>query len=103
MGQGEDDVEVLDREQVGPPGLEPVDLNERMALGAVPIATRVVDRTSMSAAITGFEVTTQGGRSTLAQVSDDPALDGTDRMGLFMMLSMSAQEIAELRRSPCSG
>ena len=93
-------MEVLDREQVGPPSLEPVGLSKRLTLRAVPIATRVIDRTAVSAAIAGFEMTAEGGGSALAQVSDHLTLDGTQPMGLGITLPMAAQEVAEFRRRP---
>jgi hypothetical protein len=96
-------VEVLDREQVGPAGLEPVGLSKRLTFWAVPIATRVIDGAAVSTTITGFEMTAEGSGSTLAQVSDHLALDGAHPMGRRIMLPMLAKEVAEFGRRPLSG
>ena len=103
MGQGEDDVEVLDREQIGTPSLEPVGLSKRLTFWAVPIATRVIDRAAVPATVTGFEMTTEGCRSALTQRPDHLTLNGTHPMGFRITLPMTAQEFAEFRRRPGSG
>ena len=93
--QGEDDVEVLDREEIGASCLDPIGLSQRLTLGAVPVAARVVDGAPVPALVAGFEVTTEGCRSTLTQVADGVELDGTHLMGVRITLSMTAKEITE--------
>ena len=101
--QGEDDVEVLDREQIGTSGFDPIGLSHGLTLGAVSVAARVIDGASVPASVAGFEVTTEGGRSTLTQVADHLVLDATHRMGGRITLPMLAKEVAELRRCRHSG
>ena len=96
--QGEDDVEVLDREQIGTSGFDPIGLSQRLTLGAVPVAARVIDGAPVPALVAGFEVATEGCRSTLTQVADGVALNGTHLMGVRITLSMTAKEITEFRR-----
>ena len=60
MGQGEDDMEVVDRERVGAAGFEPVGLSERLTLRTVTVATRVADSAPVPAAMTRLEVTAGG-------------------------------------------
>ena len=98
MRQGEDDVEVFNRKEVGTSRLDPVGLSQRLTLGAVPVAARVIDGAPVPAAITGFEVPAEGGRSTFAQRADHLVLDGTHPMGRCVTLPMTAQEVAEFRR-----
>ena len=94
VGQGEDDVEVFNREQVGTSRLDPVGLSQRLTLGTVSIAARVIDGASVPAAITGFEVPAEGGRPTFAQRADHLVLDATQPMGRRITLPMAAQEVA---------
>jgi hypothetical protein len=50
--QREDDMEVGDGEQIGAARREPILLGEELTLGAVAVATGVVDGTPMPAAVT---------------------------------------------------
>jgi hypothetical protein len=94
VGQGEDDVEVFNREQVGTSRLGPVGLSQRLTLGTVSVAARVIDGTPVPAAITGFEVPAEGGRSAITECADHLVLDGTQPMGRRITLPMTAQEVA---------
>ena len=51
VGQREDDVEVFNREKVGAPRLEPVDLRQCLTLRAVTVAAGVVDSAPMPIAV----------------------------------------------------
>ena len=81
VGQREDDVEVGDGEQVGAAGLEPVLLGEQLALRAVAVATGVVDGAAVSAAVTLFEVTAEGGGAAGREGTQDLVLEQRDLMG----------------------
>jgi len=72
--QGEDYVVVGDREQFFLPSLEPFGLGQRLALGAVAVATRVVRGDSMPAPIALLDVTAECGRTTLNNCTQDAAL-----------------------------
>jgi hypothetical protein len=82
VGQGEDDVEILDGKQVCSSRLDPIGLSQRLTLGAVSVTARVIDGAPVPAAITGFEVTAEGCSSTFTQRADHFVLDGTHPMGL---------------------
>ncbi len=98
MRQGEDDVEILDRQQVSASCLEPVGLSQGLTLRAMAIATGMVDGAPVPAAVTGFEMTTEGCSSTLTQGADHLVLDGTHPMSRRITLPMTAQEVAEFER-----
>jgi hypothetical protein len=49
-------MEIRDRQQVGLPVREPLGFGERLTLGAMTVATRVVGHTLMVTPITGFDV-----------------------------------------------
>ena len=59
--QREDDVEVRNRQQVGPARGEPPFLGERLALGAMPIAARVVGDPHGAAPVTRLPMPAEGG------------------------------------------
>ena len=60
-GQREDQMEVGDRQQFGGPLLQPLGAGQRLALGAMPIAARVIGDRAVVAAVAGRDVTAQGG------------------------------------------
>jgi len=95
VGQGEDDMEVVDGQQIGAAGLEPVGLSQGLTLRAMAISTGMVDGAPVPAAVTGFEMTAQGCSSTLTQGADHLVLDGAHPMGRRITLPMTAQEVAE--------
>jgi hypothetical protein len=72
--QREDDVEVGDGEQIRASGFEPVLLGEELALRAVAVATGVVDRAPVTAAVTLLEVAAQGGGAAGREGAQDPLL-----------------------------
>ena len=79
MGQGEDDVEVVDGEKVGAPRFEPVRLSQCLTLRAVTVAAGVVDGAPVPAAVTRFEVTAEGRGTALAEGPEHLVLDGAHR------------------------
>ena len=90
MGQGEDDVEVLDGKQVSASRLEPVGLSQCLTLRAVTIATGVVDGAAVPAAVTGFEMTAERCGAALADGSDHFVSDGAHRVRSGIALAMTA-------------
>lgn len=98
VGQGEDDVEVVDGEKVGAPRLEPVGLSQCLALRTVTVAARVVDGAPMPTAATRFEVAAEGRGTALGESADDLVLRAAHRMRSGVALAMTAQDVAELGR-----
>jgi len=64
---GEHHMEVLDREQFLPAGLQPGGPITRLAFGTVPVATRVIDRRLCVASRAAQQVASHRGRATGAQ------------------------------------
>jgi hypothetical protein len=67
-------VEVLDVEEFLLSRLEPAGSRRRLALGAMPIAARVVNRLLVTAVVTLFEMTSQGCRPALCEILQYSAL-----------------------------
>src|SRR3990170_4016527 len=74
MRKREDLVEVGDGEQVTSLGLDPKRLVKTLALGAVPVAAGVIDRTLAPAVIAALQASSQGCGATRGQRRDDPGL-----------------------------
>src|SRR3546814_19875252 len=60
-GEGEDDVEIADRKQVGLAGLEPGACGGALASGAVPVPATVVRDPPVAAVGTGLDVPAESG------------------------------------------
>ena len=63
--QGEDDVEVSDRQQVGLALGQPGARGGALALGAVPVAAAVVGDAPVAAVLAGLDMTAQGRRAAM--------------------------------------
>src|ERR1700720_536619 len=61
--QGEDQVEIADRQQVGLAGGEPVLRRRALALGAMPVAAGGVGDPPVAALLTALDMTAEGGRA----------------------------------------
>ncbi len=60
--QGEDDVEVADRQEIGLALREPCPRGRALALGAVPVAAGVVGDTQMAAVVAALDMAAERGR-----------------------------------------
>ena len=61
--QGEDQVEVADRQQIGLAGSEPILRRRALALRAMPVATRVVGDLTVAAILAALDMTAEGRRA----------------------------------------
>jgi hypothetical protein len=61
--QGEDQVEVPDRQQIGLAGGEPILRRRALALGAMPVAARVVGDPAVAAVLAALDMTAEDGRA----------------------------------------
>src|SRR5690349_5199513 len=61
--QGEDQMEIADRQQIGLAGGEPVARRRALALGTVAIAARVVGDPAVAAILTALDMTAERRRS----------------------------------------
>ena len=74
MGKGKDTVEIRDGQQVGQARLDPPCLGERLALGAVAVAARMVPRLVGPTVVALEQVPAQGGGATLLDRAHHPEL-----------------------------
>jgi hypothetical protein len=61
--QGEDQVEVADRQQIGLAGSESVLRRRALALGTMPVAARVVSDPAVAAILATLDMAAEGGRA----------------------------------------
>jgi len=61
--QREDQMEVADRQQIGLARGKPISRRRALALGAMPVATRVVGDPAMAAILTALDVAAEGSRA----------------------------------------
>jgi hypothetical protein len=100
LGHGEDEVEVLHREEAALLGLDPPSLLEVLTLGAVAVATGVVQGDFARAVVAHKEVATQKRRSARDDVADHPA---ALRPQPLQESSMCFEDLRELRRAASWG
>ena len=70
--QGEDHVEVADRQQIGLAGGEPILRRRALALGAMAVAAGVVGDPAVAAILAALDMTAEGGRSGSARSPTSP-------------------------------
>ena len=91
MGQGEDDVEVRDRQELCATFFEPALLGHGLTLRTVAIPTGVVDSPSNAAVVAALDVPTKGRRAT--------TYDGVQRLqllaGACVRFAMQRTEVAD--------
>src|SRR5689334_3439357 len=63
--QGEDQVEVADRQQVGFASGKPVPRRRALAFGTMAVATRVISDPAVATVLTALDMSAEGGRATL--------------------------------------
>jgi hypothetical protein len=78
--QGEDDVEVLDRQQLALAGIDPRGTLAATALGAVAVAAGVVADRAVTTVVAFFDVSTEGRGAAFLDVRHRLALLGAQRM-----------------------
>jgi len=86
LRQGEDDVEVFDRQQLGRPILQPLSAHERLALRAMPFAAAVERNALMTAGIPLLDVATQRRRAAAPGGSHDTALPMAERVSVIVTI-----------------
>ena len=99
-GQGENDVEVVDGQDVLDPPLDPAGLGQALALGAVPIAARVVGRPA-EVTVAGrahIEVSAQSLGPAELDIAHDLALVSGQNVALSVRLPMRSEDVGDLNR-----
>ena len=84
LRQGEDDVEVFDRQQLGLPILQPLSAHERLALRAMPVAAAVERNALVPAGVALLDVATQRRRATVLYGGHDTALPTAERVSVIV-------------------
>lgn len=103
--QGEDDVEILDRQQVCPLCFQPFRSRGGLAFGTVAITAGVIDRLLMAAAVADFQVSTEGRRPAGRQSAQDASLRKRHQLAAFTeeIVLISADHVAHFESRPATG
>lgn len=78
-------------------GLEPLGFLQALALGAMPIAARVVGDTGLSARIAGVHVASECGRAALRNVAHDGLLSYGDAVSLLVGFPVHTENVRDLQ------
>ncbi len=104
MREREDDVHIRHVEQVPLTRVEPALARLRLALRAVPIATRVIGDGLMPAGVTPIDVAAQGGSATAGDRPEDGSLLHTQpRMLREEGVTLRVEDIGHLHGRPAHG
>ena len=95
--QGEDHVEVRNRQEVGLPCRQPLLLGARLTLRAVAIATRVIGEAHHPAAVTRLPMPAEGGGAAGRDRPDRPMLDRGESMRARIRLAMGAHDVGQFQ------
>jgi hypothetical protein len=100
LRHSEDDVEVLRVQQLGVPVLDPRGPGQGLALGAMPIATRVVANPVVVAVITLLDMAAEGGRPAVLDRGHDAPLGGRQRAVLLgtIGVAIAAEDVRHFQR-----
>jgi hypothetical protein len=100
LRHGEHHVEVRDGQQVRLTVVEPFCSGERLALRAVPVATRVVGDALVSTGVALLDVTAQGCCAALLNGAHDTTLLTVERIGMQMPVcgAVTVQDVRQLQR-----
>src|SRR3546814_17142998 len=98
-GEGEDDVEIADRKQVGLAGLEPGACGGALASGAVPVPATVVRDPPVAAVGTGLDVPAESGGAAMLDRRHDLELVQAQMPGMGGAIgrSSSPENIGDLK------
>ncbi len=95
--QGEDDMEVLNGEELFPPGLDPLLFLQELALGAVPVPARVVGYLEVAALLALVDVSPQCGSSADLDGVHGAQVSEGELMGVSVRGAVSAEDVGHLR------
>lgn len=102
IGQGEDDVEVLDGQELVEALLQPPLLGQRLALRTVPVAAGVVGVAQLAAAIADLEVAPEHGRAAGLDRPHDAVLLGRHHRTVSVTVgrTVEPEDVGHLPRWP---
>ncbi len=103
--QGENDVEILHRKQLGGAGLDPPRRLGGLALGAVAVAARVIRDLPVSAPVARLDMPAQGRRAAAGQVDQGTALLRGEGIPVRLEegVAMSPDDVGDLDPWPVHG
>jgi len=96
VGQGEDVVEVADRQQLRLTVGQPARPGQALALGAMAIAARIVNRPLVPTVITAFQMAAQGRRATAFDSGHDALVFQRQWVPLPIGGAVEAEDIGDL-------
>lgn len=100
MRHGEDDVEILDRQQFGLAIFEPLRTRERLALRTVPIAAAVESDALVAAGIALLDVAAQRGRAAALDGAHHAALPTAQAVGMVTTIGRPRRRKMSATSSP---
>ena len=98
-GQGEDDVEIADRQQIGLAGREPIRRRRALTLWAMAIAARVVSDAAVATILAALDVPAERGRASLLDRRHDLELTQAHMPGIGSapVGSMAMKDVCDLQ------
>jgi len=100
VGQGKHTVEIRDGQKVGQARFDPPRLGQRLTLGAMPIATRMVPGLIRAAVVALQQVPTEGGSPALLDRAHHPELLPSQRMRGAIQVSIGTENVGDFQRLP---
>jgi hypothetical protein len=100
VGECKHTVEIRDGQEIGQARLDPPGLGQRLALGAMPIATRMVPGLIRAAVVALQQVPTEGGRPALLDRAHHPELLPSQRMRSAIHVSIGTENVGDFQRLP---
>src|SRR5712692_8707741 len=97
---GEDDVEVGNRQERGQSFFEPIVAGYVLALGTVAIAAGMVGDALVTAGVALVQVSAEGGRAALRDVAHHLLLCGRRRVPAAILIAMRTENAGDLTRRP---
>jgi len=100
LRNGEDDVEVGNRQERGQSFFEPIVAGYALALGTVAIATGMLGDALVTAGVALVQVSAEGGRAALHDVAHHLSLRGRRRVSAAILLAVRTENIGDLKGRP---
>ncbi len=100
--QGEDDVKIGNRQQLGLTSGEPLRARRPLALPAMAVSARVVSDAGEPAVVTALDMAAEGRRAAGRDRSDHAPLDPSEMSGVrsFVSIAVAAKNVGQVERRP---
>lgn len=105
VGQGENHMEIGNRQKLGLMPLQPLSFSERLTLRAVTVAARVVADPAMATVVALIDVAAENGRSTHLDGMHDASLLGAHAVGIALTIggTMQTEDVGKFELRPVHG